>query len=216
MKKLIVILFPFVAFSQTKEIAFRTLDSVEIYFLQELNAYRKQTYAKIPDIIKSDVISKASLHHTRYLINMHSADGMRRIFGHDEIATFDNNDVFYHGSDTLLLEPGDRINFYDTTNYVAQYSEICQYFPAYARTFEVLSQQEIARRILQNFINSPDHKSILDLYQSTHIGISIIQPTEGRSLSIIICVNLCTISDSKYFIPNKVLPKYGNKLEDIQ
>jgi hypothetical protein len=214
MKKLIIILFPFVAFTQNKEIAFRTLDSVEIYFLQELNAYRKQTYAKIPDIIKSDIISKASLHHSRYLINMHSADGMKRTIGHEEIAVF--NDVFYQGSDTLLFEPGDRIQYYDTANHVAQYSEICQSFPAYERTLEVVSQQEIAKRILQNFIDSPDHKSILDLYQSTHIGISIIQPTTGPSSSIVICVNLCTTLDSKYFLPNKVLPKYGNKLTDIQ
>ena len=211
MKKLIILLFPFFAFAQQ---AYNSLDSVEYYFIQELNAYRRQTYPKIPDLIKSEQTSNVSLHHTKYLVNMESEDGLHWILGHDEKQSAFG--LTYKGIDTLLYSLSDRRAYYDSSNIFGIYGEVVQMYGAYERTLIVLGHREVARRILETFLESPKHKDILDMYEYTHIGISIIQSVNSNAFYT--CILPSILKSSKYLRhPNSIYPfYYGNKLQDIQ
>lgn len=210
MKKLIIILFPFISLAQSIDI----LDSVEYYFIQELNAYRKQSYTNIPALIYSDVVSKASQHHTNYLVNMQSADRMVQLLTHEE-PKFDNN-IIYQGTDTLINGIAERHAYYDVNNEFASSGEVIQSLGVYTDAFG--NSKQIAKTILDRFLASPMHKQILDNYAYTHIGLSIIaQKSIGSSTRIFICINPCSLSSSKYLLGKSFFPYYyGNKLTDIQ
>ena len=210
MKKLIIVLFPFISLAQQ---SFCKLDSVEYYFIKELDAYRKQAYINIPALIYSDIMSRATQHHTTYLVNMESDDGLRRLVGHGE--TSGALGLQYRGNDTLLYLFSDRRSYYDPYDIFSIYGEVVQMHGAYERTVTVVGQKEIARQILQSFLNSKRHKEILDIWEYTHIGISIIQ--SKKSNAFYICVLPSVLTTSKYLHANTFFPYYyGNKLEDIQ
>lgn len=211
MKKLIILLFPIVTSAQQ---SYNSLDSVEYYFIQELNAYRRQTYSKIPDLIRSEQTSNASLHHTKYLVNMESEDGLHRLISHDEEQSALG--LTYKGTDTLLYSFSDRRAYYDSSNIFGIYGEVVQMYGAYERTLIVLGQREVAHRILKTFLESPKHKDILDMYEYTHIGISIIQSVNSDAFYT--CILPSVLKSSKYLRhPNSIYPfYYGNKLQDIQ
>lgn len=213
MKKLFVLLLPFIASAQIDNTSYRTFDSIEYYFIEFLNDYRKIEYTKIPSLIKGSEISNAALHHTKYLVNMESADGLRRLIGHEETPAALG--LQYRGNDTLLYLFSDRRSYYDPADIFGIYGEVVQMHGAYERTVTVVGQKEIARQIFQSFLNSKPHKEILDIWEYTHIGISIIQ--SKKSNAFYICVLPSALNASKYLNENTFFPYYyGNKLEDIQ
>jgi hypothetical protein len=211
MKKLIIVLFPFISLAQQ---SFYKLDSVEYYFIKELDAYRKQTYINIPALIYSDIMSRATQHHTTYLVNMQSTDMLRQILTHGEPERVD--DIIYQGTDTLIDDIAERHAYYDVNNVFVGFGEVVQSLGVY--TSNVTDSRLIAKTILDRFLASPGHKQILDAYGYTHIGISIIaQQSIGSSTRIFICVRPCAVSNTKYLHPNTFFPYYyGNKLTDIQ
>ena len=211
MKKLIIILFPFISLAQQ---SFYKLDSVEYYFIQELSAYRKQTYTNIPTLLFSDIMSKAAQHHTMYLVNMQSADMLTQILTHEETKCISG--ITYQGTDTLINSIAERSAYYDVNNVFAGFGEVIQSLGVYSSN--ITDSWLIAKTILDRFLASPAHKQILDAYGYTHIGISIIaQQLIGSSTRIFICVRPCALSNTKYLHPNTFFPYYyGNKLTDIQ
>jgi hypothetical protein len=213
MKKLIVIIFPFIASAQIDDTSYRIFDSIEYYFIEFLNDYRKIEYPKMILLIKGSEISNAALHHTKYLVNMESADGLKRLISHEETSAALG--LQYRGNDTLLYLFSDRRLYYDPYGIFSIYGEVVQMHGAYERTVTVVGQKEIARQILQSFLNSKSHKEILDIWEYTHIGISIIQ--SKKSNAFYICVLPGVLNTSKYLHANTFFPYYyGNKLEDIQ
>jgi hypothetical protein len=215
MKKLIVILFPFVAFTQNVKYDYIIRDSVEFYFMQLLNDYRRETYPNIPILIKSQPFSQASLHHTKYLLNMYSVDGYGFILTHDELVYDNSSNISYKGNDTLINDIAGRSAYYDTNKEFIGYSEVCQTAVVYKSILS--NDKKLAYDILQGFLNSAMHKQILDNYEYTHIGISIIQATNGPLSKIIVCVRPCALSNTRYLRSNTFFPYYyGNKLKDIK
>ncbi|MFM7683992.1 MAG: CAP domain-containing protein [Bacteroidota bacterium] len=216
MKKLIYIflLLSFKLAAQRKyQTEYDNMDSIEFYFVQALDAYRKETYPRIPNIIVSDTLSKASDHHTRYLLNMLSEDEMRGIVGHNEKQ--ETLGLKYHGFDTLIDGAGERANYYDPLSLFRIYGEVVHSRGTYERVFLFISQKEMANKILQSFLKSPGHKEILDKYAYTHVGISIVRSKLEHHL--ITCVLTGVLSSSNYFNnPNSIFSfNYGNRLEDI-
>jgi hypothetical protein len=211
MKKLIVI-FLFSAFTSNAQATFTNLDSIEYYFIQALDVYRKQTYPTIPDLIISDTLSKACDHHTRYLINMLSADEMNGIIGHNEKR--ETSGLTYRGHDTLIDQPVDRVDYYDPLNIFGIYGEVVHCRGTYENVFAFISQKKMAEQLLQSFLNSPGHKEVLDIFEYTHIGISVVRSKIQHQLYI--CVVPGVLESSKYLKGNSIFPfHYGNKLEDI-
>jgi uncharacterized protein YkwD len=215
MKKLVVI-FISVTFNFTAQKQYQTaydnLDSIEFYFVQALDAYRKQTYSEIPFLIISDTLSKAADHHTRYLLNMLSADETRGIISHGEKQT--SLELRYHGFDTLIDDPVDRVSYYDVSGTFVISGEVVHCRGTYEDVFKFITQKEMAIKLLQSFLNSPGHKEILDLYGYTHIGISVVRSKIQHQLYI--CVLPASLFSSKYLNPGSIFPfYYGNKLQDI-
>lgn len=211
MKKLIIVLFPFISLAQQ---SFYKLDSVEYYFIQLLNEYRQKTYPKIPNLVISGPYTKACIHHTTYLVNMQSADNLIQVLTHEEPNYV--NGITYQGTDTLINEIAGRSAYYDVNNVFAGFSEVIQSLGVY--TSNITNSHLIAKTILDRFLASSSHKQILDAYGYTHIGISIIaQESIGSSTRIFICIRPCALSNTKYLHPNTFFPYYyGNKLTDIQ
>ena len=216
MKKLVVI-FVSVAFNfaaqKQYQTAYDNLDSIEFYFTQALDAYRKQTYPRIPALIISDTLSKAAGHHTRYLLNMLSEDEMSGVNGHREHR--ESLGLKYHGFDTLIDDPGDRVKYYDPSGLFGISGEVVQCRSTYKDVFKFITQKEMADKILQLFLSSPGHKEILDKYAYTHIGISVVR--SKIQYQMYICVLPSVLTSSNYFkSPTAFFSfNYGNKLEDI-
>jgi hypothetical protein len=212
MKKLIIVLFPFISLAQQ---SFYKLDSVEYYFIQELSAYRKQTYTNIPTLLFSDIMSKAAQHHTMYLVHMQSADNSIQVLTHEEPRFISG--ITYQGTDILINSIAERSAYYDVDNVFAGFGEVIQSLGVYT-TSNSTDSRKIAKMILDRFLASPAHKQILDAYGYTHIGISIIaQQSIGDSIRIFICIRPCALSNTKYLHSNTFFPYYyGNKLTDIQ
>jgi len=215
MKKLVVI-FVSVTFNFTAQKQYQTaydnLDSIEFYFVQALDAYRKQTYPRIPALIISDTLSKAADHHTRYLLNMLPKDEMTGIIGHGEKQ--ESFGLTYHGFDTMIDDPGDRASYYDPLNLFSIYGEVVHTRGTYEDDFKFKSQKKIAEQLLQSFLKSSGHKEILDITAYTHIGISVVRSKVQTKLYI--CVLPGVLESSKYLKPGSIFPfYYGNKLQDI-
>lgn len=126
MKKLIIVLFPFISLAQQ---SFYKLDSVEYYFIQLLNEYRQKTYPKIPNLVISGPYTKACIHHTTYLVNMQSADNLIQVLTHEEPNYV--NGITYQGTDTLINEIAGRSAYYDVNNVFAGFSEVIQSLGVY-------------------------------------------------------------------------------------
>jgi len=222
MKKLLIVLFPFIVsaqfskneYTEVVKDEYRSLDSVEYYFIQLLNEYRRETYPNIPSLTISTLYSQVALHHTKYLFNMQSKDFYAGILTHDEPATATVTDsdssivISYRGTDTLLNSIMDRAEYYDPNGTYISYNEVVQ-----TLGISLTDSKMVAKRILDNFLNSPGHKLILDEYEYTHIGISIInQKSYGSINHIFVCIRPCALSSTMYLRPNTFFPyHYGNK-----
>lgn len=198
-----------------------TLDSVQIYFVELLNDYRKTMYTNIPYVHVDSSLNNAARHHVNYSFNMQSKNSDWMYAGHEQVSKTQN--LKYCGTDTILQHPEDRLAYYDVKNEFVYNFEVNYNTHNLHRESKYFTNKKLlARKILQGYLSSAKHKQCLDQHQYQYIGINIAWANRDADSALVDvrCVVIAADSrTSSYFkIENNrhyMLPFYGNKIHDV-
>jgi len=169
---LLVLITPFFVLTQKYKY---NEDSITNYFINHLDSFRKTLNPNISNVKVNFNASKACEHHNNYMSDMKKDD--YSFCSHGEF--YSKNGFTYMGNDTVISNFDSRIKYYNTNKDFYALGEVitCEFWTFYAN--KNITNNDFAKILLNNFIKSPEHNSIIsgESYNVVAINVKLNENT---------------------------------------
>ena len=170
---LIFLFLFFMGFSQKNKRTFPKSD-LENEIGIEFNKYRKEYNDTIPQLTRLWILDSASKYHNDYLANINYNNPKNSFtFGHTEEKVMKG--CVYTGTKPLLNTSRKRTKVYDKGDTLTNITEVI----AVNNTINLfyrdtsVSINDIAKYVIKSWIDSPGHKSTLEMKKIHYFGVNV-------------------------------------------
>lgn len=178
MKPLLILITLFLlnnTFSQTHNF---DEDSIQLYFMEYLDEYRNELHPGIPKLLISPASSNACRHHNEFLRDVQEKNGTV-VITHDEFYSRDG--IKYKGTDSIIENYMDRVNYYNTDNDFGPMCEVISLFVLWIEDTNgvtnfitpYMTNKKLGWKMLDLFKKSEAHNKIISGYKYNMVALDV-------------------------------------------